>query len=115
MKYKTELTNKVQLCFSLRKYQKNLSDNWKVSHQWICADKACILQVELAADTEYSCSRLNLQARSLRRAADQDVHKPDDLPRSVGDIYHKIRHLCQAFFVPMQPEIHSRRGFSKQR
>ena len=39
MKYKTELTNKVQLCFSLRKYQKNLSDNWKVSHQWICADK----------------------------------------------------------------------------
>ena len=45
MKYKTELTNKVQLCFSLRKYQKNLSDNWKVSHQWICADKACILQV----------------------------------------------------------------------
>ena len=48
MKYKTELTNKVQLCFSLRKYQKNLSDNWKVSHQWICADKACILQVELA-------------------------------------------------------------------
>ena len=49
MKYKTELTNKVQLCFSLRKYQKNLSDNWKVSHQWICADKACILQVELAA------------------------------------------------------------------
>ena len=47
MKYKTELTNKVQLCFSLRKYQKNLSDNWKVSHQWICADKVCILQVEL--------------------------------------------------------------------
>ena len=90
MKYKTELTNKVQLCFSLRKYQKNLSDNWKVSHQWICADKACILQVELAADTEYSCSRLNLQARSLRRAADKDVHKSDDLPRSVGDIYHKI-------------------------
>ena len=37
MKYKTELTNKVQLCFSLRKYQKNLSDNWKseVSHPQI--------------------------------------------------------------------------------
>ena len=77
MKYKTELTNKVQLCFSLRKYQKNLSDNWKVSHQWICADKACILQVELAADTEYSCSRLNLQARSLSDQLEIFIIKSD--------------------------------------
>ena len=39
MKYKTELTNKVQLCFSLRKYQKNLSDNWN-----------CLLYTSDAAD-----------------------------------------------------------------
>lgn len=77
----------------------------------ICADKVCILQVELAADTEYSCSRLNLQARSLRRAADQDVHKPDDLPHQLEIFIIKSDISGQAFFVPMQLEIHSRRGF----